>query len=99
MTHTELDNCPLGPKILLFGLNLDVFFLCIHNNLIDNFLNKLVTLCTKLKKNHSSLRGVSAMSFFFYIRNLSISNFLNKLAKNLNETEVFIFFCNLMYKM
>lgn len=42
MTHTELDNCTLGPKILLFGLNKDVF-LCIHNILIDKFLNKLVT--------------------------------------------------------
>lgn len=50
MTHTELNNCPLGPKILLFGLNLDVIFLCIHNILIDNFLNKLVTLRTKFKK-------------------------------------------------
>lgn len=51
MTHTLLNNCPLGPKILLFGLNLDVIFICIHNILIDNFLNKLVTLCTKFKKN------------------------------------------------
>lgn len=47
MTHTELKNCSVGPKILLFGLNLDVIFLCIHNILIDNSLNKLATLCTK----------------------------------------------------
>lgn len=96
MTHTQLYSCPLVTKILLFGLNLDVIFLCIHNILIDNFLTNFESRKGDEMIQLNSIIQLYDISFFspgcfgdvgfLCVRNLYISNFLNKLAKNLNKT-------------